>query len=258
MCTWPFACGSRLPSDQAALVSLTQPLPAAFNERDLEKAMEPLAVGGQASLHGRTANGEVCRCLPGTLLPAKPQSEFKAEVSRELKASQLSRRQTFHDLSMEAAHLTEPFLENLQKEMQGYDQMLKVFTDKVANLEKEAVDLNLGFQKVKEAHGEGNCASVTRSAKEHGEAPPQCDVDWREAIKGFTQCGLQAQPRCKFGAASLDAIKEYSALPPALVAMLSTFALKRHAWQDSGPQCSKRINHYQQGNASRGCIHAFL
>jgi len=251
ICSWPSAYGLHLPSDHAALASLKQSFPVAFNEQDLEKAMEPLAIGEQASLHGRTANGEVCRCLPGSLLPGKPQSELKAEVIQELNASRLGTKQTFHDLSGEAARLTEPYLERLQTETQGYDQMLKAFRAKVGTLEKAAADLQDSFQKVRAAHGEGNCAWVTESAKEHGEAPPQCDVDWKQAINSFTECRLKAQPRCKLGAASLDAIKEYSLLPPELEGMLS-------AWQDRDPLWNEHINNSQRGKASHGSIHSFL
>merc|ERR1712129_348664 len=125
----------------------------------------------------------------------------------------------------------------------GYDQTLKVFRGKVGNLEQAAADLQRSFQKVKAAHGEGNCAWVTESAKERGEAPPQCDLDWKQAIKSFTECQLNAQARCKLGASSLDAIKEYSVMPPAMEAVLSAFAGNYRSWQDGYSHWNEHINH---------------
>jgi len=190
--------------------------PAAFE--DAEDVMARMAIGEQASLHGRTANDEVCRCLPGTLLPPRREWELARLVDESRRKSGEASRKVIQDMQKAAEAVVAPKLDQLESETKAYDAALKVLQEKARVLEQAAEEMEASFQKVKSAHVEGDCSQVVRNAKEDSQPAPQCDVDWQRVKGELGDRQLIARPQCKAGATTLDALREY-AMPMELAAL---------------------------------------
>merc|ERR1712113_891975 len=81
---------------------------------------------------------------------------------------------------------------------------------KAKEFDEVARELQEAFQGVKQAHTESNCSNVAHNAKEDGQEPPQCAVEWKEANKDIKSRQLLAIPTCETGAATLTGLKDSS------------------------------------------------
>merc|ERR1712203_1176912 len=91
----------------------------------------------------------------------------------------------------------EPKLEAFQKAVAAYDWTYTGLKKKAQEYDDAARELQEAFQEVKQAHTESNCSNVAHNAKEDGQEPPQCAVDWKVANKDMKRRQNLAIPHAK-------------------------------------------------------------
>ncbi|CAJ1400146.1 unnamed protein product [Effrenium voratum] len=112
----------------------------------------------------------------------------------------------------------EPVFRKFELEKVKLDKLLEALHEKAAVAENHAKLLKEAFHKVQVAHEEGNCQRATAAAEANFEDLPMCKHDLDQASEDMSVHFQHAQPSCKRGAVSLEALRELSTPWPLLLA----------------------------------------
>lgn len=184
---------------------------AAKRQADAEEILENTAVGESPSLHGRTKNDEVCKCMPGTLEAPTDTFVLSKAKDKSREDSAAAMMESHKDLRKAGEKMNEPKVDAFEQSLKAYDVALAALQKRSEALEGAAQELKQSFDEVKEAHSESNCTQVAKDAAEDQLEPPKCDEQWKETNKVMRQRKLLAKPTCDFGAASLESLRESGA-----------------------------------------------
>lgn len=198
-----------------------------------------MASANASNLHGRTEEGEVCKCMPGSVEPLDPESTWDfSKWMPKLQADPKTAvsKEKYQKMVKHVNDAMAPTLARVSQELEASNQSLMELKEAAAKAEGAASTLRDSFREVRNAYSAGGCDSVLRDiekrkklAEDQGAAPPvedseplECDKSTTNAIEELTRRINAAQPKCEAGATALESMRHASMTPQLLVAILNT------------------------------------